>query len=365
VTPLATRTRVLILQHPRERDVPIGTARIARLCLPESELRVGVDFAEDPVVRAALADPVRPAVLLFPGSDAIDVRAAPPRGPVTLVVLDGTWSHAAKLLRRNPALAALPRYRLAPSRPSAYSIRREPAEHCVATIEALAEVLGVLEGDPTGMARLLAPFHAMVARQLEYVTQRGGARGRHAYTPRPRRPRPVPAVLRERADDVVLVYGEANAWPWNVRTAPPPEIVHWTAVRLGSGATFEAVVAPTGALAPSTPRHVELPVERLTAGESFADFAARWRAFRRPDDVLASWGRYAVDVLAAQGLAGPTGAMRLDLRAAASQYLGARAGALDACAARLGAMPPPAWASGRAGRRITLIAAIAARLAGG
>nr|MDQ3300003.1 DTW domain-containing protein [Myxococcota bacterium] len=29
-----TSTRVVILQHPRERDMAIGTARMASLCLP-------------------------------------------------------------------------------------------------------------------------------------------------------------------------------------------------------------------------------------------------------------------------------------------------------------------------------------------
>ncbi|MBZ0236419.1 MAG: DTW domain-containing protein [Deltaproteobacteria bacterium] len=41
---IETRTRVVILQHPRERDMPIGTARMASLCLPGSELHVGVDW---------------------------------------------------------------------------------------------------------------------------------------------------------------------------------------------------------------------------------------------------------------------------------------------------------------------------------
>ena len=31
---LGTQTRVVILQHPRERGMPIGTAHMARLCLP-------------------------------------------------------------------------------------------------------------------------------------------------------------------------------------------------------------------------------------------------------------------------------------------------------------------------------------------
>ncbi len=94
--PIATATRVLILQHPRERDVPIGTARLAPLGLQNSILRVDLDFSEDPVVRAHLA--AGNAYLLFPGDDAIDVETAAFPSPITLVVLDGTWNQASKLL---------------------------------------------------------------------------------------------------------------------------------------------------------------------------------------------------------------------------------------------------------------------------
>lgn len=183
---IETRTRVLLLQHPHERDVAINTARIVRQALPNSALHVGMDFEDDPVVGAEISDPARPAILLFPGPDATDLRAQPPLGPVTLVVIDGTWSQASKILRHNPALRTLPRYALMPARPSEYRIRRQPAEHCVATIEAVAEALEVLEGDPTCAARLRAPFCTMVAAQLAFETRNASAPRRH----RPRGPRP-------------------------------------------------------------------------------------------------------------------------------------------------------------------------------
>ena len=166
---------MLLLQHPRERDVPIGTARLAHLCLPGSELRVGVDFDDDARLHAVLADS-RDAYLLFPGPRAIDVAAVKPAGPITLVVVDGTWWQARKLLRRNAMLAALPQIRFTPSAPSNYRIRKEPAEHCVATVEALAQVLGALEGDPERFAALRRPFDAMIDTQLHYAKIVRGAR---------------------------------------------------------------------------------------------------------------------------------------------------------------------------------------------
>jgi DTW domain-containing protein YfiP len=70
---LDTQTRVVILQHPRERDMPIGTARMASLCLPRASLHVGVRWDADRSLAAALADPAREAILLYPGPGAKDI----------------------------------------------------------------------------------------------------------------------------------------------------------------------------------------------------------------------------------------------------------------------------------------------------
>jgi len=358
---LPTRTRVLLLQHPRERHVPIGTARLAHLCLPGSVLRVGVDFHDDREVRAALAAAGDGAYLLFPGPQAIDLAAAKPAGPITLVVLDGTWWQARKLLRRNVALAALPQIRFTPPAPSNYRIRREPADHCVATVEALAQVLGTLEGDPVRFAALLRPFNAMIDTQVHYARTVRGARRRHALhrARHPRAPR-TPALLRERAHDVVCLHGETNAWPARGTIAQPAEIVHWVARRARTGETFEAVIAPRRALAPAIPRHLRLPRERLEAGESWDSFHARWAAWSRPDDVVCAWGRHPIDAVESEGVALP--AARIDVRQAAGMFMAGRPGSVEACSARLGLEVPDPFAAGRAGVRLAALSAIVDRM---
>ncbi len=332
---------------------------MAHLCLPNSVLRVGVDFSRDPVVIEAIASAGAGAALLFPGPTAVDIGTAPPPLPGTLIVVDGTWSQAASLVRRNPILAALPRYRLSPAQPSTYRIRREPEAHCVATIEALAEVLGVLEGDPSRFAKLRAPFDAMVENQLRFAATVRGGRLRHRRVPRSRRPRPVPSVLCERPDRVVLAYGEANAWAYDTVGAPTPEIVHWVAVRLGTGDRFESVIAPRGSMAPSLERHTGLARERIAAGEAHDQFAARWAEFAGANDVVTTWGSYAVDVLASRGV---ERGEWLDLRAATSSYLGTRTGTMESCAARWERQAAAPWAAGRAGRRIQAMWTIAMHL---
>lgn len=356
--PIATKTRVLILQHPRERDVGIGTARIARLGLEGALLRTDVDFGGDPVVERVLAE--GNAYVLFPGPDAVDVATARFPAPITLVVLDGTWWQAQKLLKANPALAALPRLSLTPPGPSVYGrIRREPADHCVATIEAIAQVLGHLEGEPARFAGLLAPLEALVKRQLHFASTVASNRHRRSFPPRPPRD-PVPPILREGARTLVCVHGEANAWPRHHPDRTEPEIVHWLCQRLDTGERFESVVAPRGRLAPSTCHHIGLAAETLAAGESWDRFVARLRAFLRPDDLLVSWGTFALATLAHGGarLAQP----HLDVRQVAGGVLHRRPGTVEACLDEMGAPAPPAWAAGRGGVRLALLCAVVEKL---
>lgn len=178
---IPSRTRVVILQHPREARLAICSAWLTRLALPNAELHRGVRFEADANVRALAATPG--AALLFPGEGAAraeDVAAPPP----VLFTIDGTWHQADKMLRENPTLAALPRIAVHPAEPSGYgALRREPAPGHLPTIEAVALALGALERDPERFAPMVAAFRRGVERQLAFSA--GGRR-----TPRHRSPRP-------------------------------------------------------------------------------------------------------------------------------------------------------------------------------
>jgi DTW domain-containing protein YfiP len=177
---IETRSRVVLLQHPRERDMPLGTARMASLCLPNSELHVGNAWHRSPALLRALSDPERPPMLLFPSPDARDLDGDPPVAPITLIVVDGTWSNSRKMVRRDPTLSALPKLGFRPARPSEYRIRREPRRDYVSTIEALVHVLGVLEADPGRFEPMLAPFRYMVRLQVDHIETHRGSPSRYA-----------------------------------------------------------------------------------------------------------------------------------------------------------------------------------------
>lgn len=155
---LDSYTRVLILQHPDEACHALNTARLAALGLRNCELRVGEVFTDLPMNM--------PSYLLFPGDDAAPVATLASLGtPLQLIVPDGTWRKARKLLHLNPQLAALPRVALPPGLESRYRLRKAPAPGALSTVEAITVALNALEGAGRFDA-LLRPFEALIEDQI-------------------------------------------------------------------------------------------------------------------------------------------------------------------------------------------------------
>src|SRR6185295_9268722 len=345
--PVPTRTHVVFLQHPRERRVAIGTARLAHLALANSELHVGVDFQSSDRVRALAAERSGDVALLFPSEGATDAPRLS-RPPSTLVVIDGTWPQAKKLLKLNPALLQLPRVGLRPRRPSNYRIRREPAEHCLSTVEAVAEVLSHMEGDEARFTPMLRAFDRMVDHQIEGRAARVGPGRKKRRRVRARR-QWAPEVSRH-LDALVLVHGEANAPPFESRERFAPELVHLAALRPSTGARLELLVAPRNALGESIPRYLEIPAGELRAGASEADALRAWRDFAGEDAVVGAWGTFALELLRALG-DGPR--TSIDLRQGAIRALrGQKPGGVERAASLLTGREGTAVARGRCGRRL-------------
>ena len=173
---LHSRTRVLLLQHPSEVGHALNTARLAALGLNNAQLVVGEVFDD---LATLLNPPGYRARLLFPADDAEPLHAyAPDDQPLLLVVPDGTWRKARKMLHLNPLLAALPRVTLAEGGVSRYRLRKAPGPGALSTIEAIVQALETLEA-PTTFAPLLKPFEALIEGQIaamgEEVFQRNHA----------------------------------------------------------------------------------------------------------------------------------------------------------------------------------------------
>lgn len=345
---LPTRTHVVFLQHLRERRMPIGTARMAHLALPNSEFLVGIDFANDPRIQALAQTPG--TYLLFPGPNAKDASTLPPGELKNLVVVDGTWPLARKLIKVNPLLLNLPQVAFTPEKPGNYRIRKEPAEHCLSTIEAVAEILGHLEGEPERLRTMLRAFDAMVDKQIDFASQREGP---SRYRPRvPRRPKQserIAEALQAEADALVIVYAESNLIPDPASDERRHELVHLVAWRPRTDEHFEALMKPSGALDPSTPVHLELSAEEIAAGEFQSSGRERWAAFFGEGTVLAGWG-YFTHALVREWA---PEARYVDIRERMVRVLRRKPGGLDEAALMLGVGTPVG--RGRAGRRLTTL----------
>lgn len=163
---LPSRTRVLILQHPSEVRHALNTARLAALGLSNAQLLVGEVFEALP---ALLQQPGYRACLLFPGEQVqplMPYEESCSELPLLLVVPDGTWRKARKLLHVNPQLANLPRVALPEGLSSRYRLRKAPMPGALSTLEAIVAALNTVEA-PTCFDALLKPFEALIEGQIE------------------------------------------------------------------------------------------------------------------------------------------------------------------------------------------------------
>lgn len=161
---LESRWQVLILRHSSEAKHALNTARLAVLGLKQCRLMDGEVFAQLP---ALLAEPGWQNWLLFPDASAqlVEQGVASEAGQQQrLIVLDGSWRKAKRLLHCNPCLAALPRLSFATPPPSRYRLRKVPAAEALSTIEAITYALEQLEGH--SFQQLLAPFEALIEQQI-------------------------------------------------------------------------------------------------------------------------------------------------------------------------------------------------------
>ena len=179
---LSSRARILILQHPSEVRHALNTARLAALGLSNAQLLVGEVFEQ---LEMHLQQPGYRTYLLFPGETVQWLSSMQPAAddvPVLLVVPDGTWRKARKLLHLNPALAALPRVVLDEGLSSRYRLRKAPMPGALSTIEAIVEALNTLDA-PARFDALLKPFDALIEGQIEAMGEQTFLRNHAGHTP--------------------------------------------------------------------------------------------------------------------------------------------------------------------------------------
>jgi DTW domain-containing protein YfiP len=177
LSPVTLQTHIALVMHRREVGKPSNTGTLALQLFSNSSCYLrGV--IHEPLDLSALDTPDRRTWVLFP-SDTVEVLTREmvdedPR-PVTLVVPDGSWTQARRAVRREPILSAA-RHVVPPAgAKTRYRLRQEHVEGGLATAEAVARALGIIEG-PEAQAALEALFETKVSRILQEWSGRKGPR---------------------------------------------------------------------------------------------------------------------------------------------------------------------------------------------
>ncbi len=164
---LELKTRIVVVMHHREWKKTTATAPLFALTTPNCEIRLRGQ-KDAPLDTSGIVVPERRALLLYPGENATllspDLIAQDSR-PITLVVPDGSWRQAAKSAQREPAFADLDQVVLPDMGPSLYQLRNEPKDGGLATFEAIARALRIIEGEDV-YSDLIRLFTTMVERTM-------------------------------------------------------------------------------------------------------------------------------------------------------------------------------------------------------
>jgi DTW domain-containing protein YfiP len=174
--PFTAHCELLILQHPNEHRKYYSTVKLVTQLLTNARVVRGVVFQEGEIESALskIGAPPQQTYLLYPGKDSTDCQKVHLDRTSTVIVIDGTWDEAGKIVYRNPILQSFPKISFSQSLESNYKVRKQPRPGYLSTLESIAHLLQI-NAQTTGQgmkaqeyAALFELFQIMVDRQLSY-----------------------------------------------------------------------------------------------------------------------------------------------------------------------------------------------------
>lgn len=158
------RIQVWIVQDKHEAKHAKNTARLMALCYQSTHIIAAHDeVALQNCLRRC--DPAH-TVLLYPDTKAVSAEQLTGTQRATIenvILLDGTWPKAKKLLFKEPKLARYTKVSFATPPPSQYDIRKSPDAHALSTLEAASYFLECVDDEQ--FSRIRHAFSDMIALQ--------------------------------------------------------------------------------------------------------------------------------------------------------------------------------------------------------
>lgn len=143
-----------MLQHPFESTNAKNSARLVKLCLPQTEIYVGEKQSD---FENAISDlNVSRTAVLFPTAGSKGIESQILTKIDTFVFIDATWRKALKMWCLNPWLHTLPAFHFDKPPQGQYPIRKAPQVGYLSTLEALNYV--ITRENPTVKSPLMRIF---------------------------------------------------------------------------------------------------------------------------------------------------------------------------------------------------------------
>lgn len=123
--------------------------------------REGLDLSD-------LVTPEYRSLLFYPAEDAVELTTALVAQsplPIHLIVPDGNWRQASKVHYRHAELRHLPRVKISAPNKSTHHLRAETTAEGMATLQAIAHALRIIEGDEAFLP-LIALYEAKLENTL-------------------------------------------------------------------------------------------------------------------------------------------------------------------------------------------------------
>ena len=161
------RTKICLIIHHRELSRSSNTGLLAVRALVNSEVRIRGEGRATLDLKDVLSSQYR-TFLFYPTNDAVELDKAlvmQEHTPIQLIVPDGTWRQARKIHTRHPELKDLPRVKISTPNHSIFQLRAQSRPEGMATLQAIAHGLAVIEGDVVG-AQLMKLYQAKIERTL-------------------------------------------------------------------------------------------------------------------------------------------------------------------------------------------------------
>jgi DTW domain-containing protein YfiP len=157
----------MLVVHAKELKRTTNTGRLAMKALTNSEMLVRGEDRETLVLIAHHSLSYR-TLLFYPSDNAVELDhklVCESSLPIQLIVPDGNWRQASKVHYRHHELKDIPRVMISTANTAELHMRAEATEAGMATLEAIAHALGIIEGEEVKEA-LMKLYHAKLEGTL-------------------------------------------------------------------------------------------------------------------------------------------------------------------------------------------------------